>query len=255
MSEHVMEAQNIKMYFGGVHAVDDISVYVDKNEILGIIGPNGSGKTTLVNVLTGIYTPTEGKCLFNGQDITGKKLQNMTGLGIARTFQNLRIFKALTVMDNILVGQHLTISNSPLDTLFHGKRYREAEKKARSRAMEALQLVGLEKNAEDFAGAIPYGAQKRLELARALVMEPQLLMLDEPTAGLNGVESEELMMLVKEIQQKNQISIILIEHNMKLMMKLSDRVLVMDAGREIALGVPEEIQSNPVVIKAYLGEG
>lgn len=121
--------------------------------------------------------------------------------------------------------------------------------------MEALQLVGLEKNAEDFAGAIPYGAQKRLELARALVMEPQLLMLDEPTAGLNGVESEELMMLVKEIQQKNQISIILIEHNMKLMMKLSDRVLVMDAGREIALGVPEEIQSNPVVIKAYLGEG
>ncbi len=255
MSEHVMEAQNIKMYFGGVHAVDDISVYVDKNEILGIIGPNGSGKTTLVNVLTGIYTPTEGKCLFNGQDITGKKLQNMTGLGIARTFQNLRIFKALTVMDNILVGQHLTISNSPWDILFHGKHYRETERKARERAMEALELVGLEKNADDFAGAIPYGAQKRLELARALVMDPRLLMLDEPTAGLNGVESEELMMLVKEIQQRNQISIILIEHNMKLMMKLSDRVLVMDAGREIALGVPAEIQSNPVVIKAYLGEG
>lgn len=255
MSEHVMEAKNIKMYFGGVHAVDDISVYVDKNEILGIIGPNGSGKTTLVNVLTGIYTPTEGKCLFNGQDITGKKLQNMTGLGIARTFQNLRIFKALTVMDNILVGQHLTISNSPWDILFHGRHYRETERKARERAMEALELVGLEKNADDFAGAIPYGAQKRLELARALVMNPQLLMLDEPTAGLNGVESEELMMLVKEIQQKNQISIILIEHNMKLMMKLSDRVLVMDAGREIALGVPAEIQINPVVIKAYLGEG
>lgn len=255
MNEHVMEAQNIKMYFGGVHAVDDISVYVDKNEILGIIGPNGSGKTTLVNVLTGIYTPTAGKYLFNGQDITGKKLQNMTGLGIARTFQNLRIFKALTVMDNILVGQHLTIPSSPIDILFHNRHYKETEQKARDRAMEALALVGLEKNADDFAGALPYGAQKRLELARALVMEPKLLMLDEPTAGLNGVESEDLMMLVKEIQQRDQISIILIEHNMKLMMKLSDRVLVMDAGREIALGVPAEIQSNPVVIKAYLGEG
>lgn len=255
MKEHVLETQNVKMYFGGVHAVDDISVYVDQNEIFGIIGPNGSGKTTLVNVLTGIYTPTEGKVFFQGQDITGQKLENMTGLGIARTFQNLRIFRALTVMDNVLVGQHLTVKSSPLANLFHTKAYKQAESDARDRAMEALRMVGLENNVNDFAGSIPYGAQKRLELARAMVMNPKLLMLDEPTAGLNGVESEELMMLVKEIQQKNGISIILIEHNMKLMMKLSDRVLVMDAGKQIALGVPEEIQANPVVIKAYLGEG
>ncbi len=255
MSAHVLEAQAIKMYFGGVHAVDGISVFVDQNEILGVIGPNGSGKTTLINVLTGIYQPTEGNCLFNGQDITGRKLQDMTGLGIARTFQNLRIFRALTVMDNVLVGQHLTIKSSPIANLFHTKSWKHAEEAARERALEALRLVGLESNADDFAGSIPYGAQKRLELARALVKEPKLLMLDEPTAGLNSVESENLMMLVKEIQRQNGISIILIEHNMKLMMKLSDRVLVMDAGKEIALGVPEEVQSNPVVIKAYLGEG
>lgn len=255
MSVHVLEAQNIKMYFGGVHAVDGISVYVDPNEILGVIGPNGSGKTTLINVLTGIYTPTEGKCFFEGADITGRKLQDMTGLGIARTFQNLRIFKALSVMENVLVGQHLTIKSSPVANLFHTKAWKRSEEQGRERALDALRMVGLEKNVDDFAGSIPYGAQKRLELARALVMEPKLLMLDEPTAGLNGVESENLMMLVKDIQQKNGISIILIEHNMKLMMKLSDRVLVMDAGREIALGVPEEVQANPVVIKAYLGEG
>lgn len=255
MNEHVLEAQNIKMYFGGVHAVDGISVYVDSNEILGVIGPNGSGKTTLINVLTGIYTPTEGKCFFLGKDIIGRKLQDMTGLGIARTFQNLRIFKALSVMDNVLVGQHLTIQASPVANLFHTKSWKRHEEEGRERALEALRMVGLENSVDDFAGSIPYGAQKRLELARALVMDPKLLMLDEPTAGLNGVESENLMMLVKDIQQEHKISIILIEHNMKLMMKLSDRVLVMDAGREIALGVPEEVQANPVVIKAYLGEG
>ena len=137
MNDHVLEAQNIKMYFGGVHAVDGISVYVDPNEILGIIGPNGSGKTTLINVLTGIYTPTEGKCFFQGQDITGKKLQDMTGLGIARTFQNLRIFKALTVMDNVLVGQHLKVKTSFAASLFHTKSWKEGEEKGRSRAMEA----------------------------------------------------------------------------------------------------------------------
>ena len=255
MNEHVLEAQNIKMYFGGVHAVDGISVYVDQDEILGVIGPNGSGKTTLINVLTGIYTPTEGKCLFYGKDITGRKLQDMTGLGIARTFQNLRIFKALTVMDNVLVGQHLSIKCSPLANLFHTKAWKKSEEAGRERALEALKMVGLENSVNEFAGSMPYGAQKRLELARALVMDHKLLMLDEPTAGLNAVESENLMMLVKEIQQANHISVILIEHNMKLMMKLSDRVLVMDAGKQLALGVPEEIQSNPMVIKAYLGEG
>lgn len=255
MNEHVLEAQNIKMYFGGVRAVDGISCYVDKNEILGIIGPNGSGKTTLINVLTGIYQPTEGRYLLNGTDITGRKLEDMTGLGIARTFQNLRIFRALTVMDNVLVGQHQSIKTSMIDNFFHTKRWKQSEEEARARAVEALRMVGLEHSVNDFAGSIPYGAQKRLELARALVMNPKVLMLDEPTAGLNGVESEDLMMLVKDIQQQQGISIILIEHNMKLMMKLSDRVLVMDAGKEIALGVPEEVQNNPVVIKAYLGEG
>ena len=252
--EHLLEIRNLKMYFGGVHAVDDITTYVDAKEMLGIIGPNGSGKTTLINAITGVYTATEGSIHFHNQDITRKKLDDMTALGIARTFQNLRIFKAMNALDNVLVGQHLSLESNLFDAIFRTKRYKKCEEKARETAMDALRMVGLEKHVYDYAGAMPYGMQKKLEIARALVMRPKLLILDEPTAGMNAVESQEQISLIKKIQHEHEIAVILIEHNMKLMMEMADRILAMDAGKEIAQGLPAEIQNNQLVIKAYLGE-
>lgn len=251
---HLLEMQNVKMYFGGVHAVDGISIHVDEGEMLGVIGPNGSGKTTLINALTGVYTATDGAVIFEGRDITRRKLQDMTGLGIARTFQNLRIFKAMTTLENVLVGQHLSVNTTLFDAIFRTPRYRSAERQAEEKARRALEMVGLAGHEDDIAGAMPYGMQKKLEIARALVMEPHLLILDEPTAGMNAVESEEQIALIKRIQTEQHIAVILIEHNMKLMMKMADRILAMDAGREIAQGVPAEIQNNERVIRAYLGE-
>lgn len=252
--EHLLEAQDIKMYFGGVHAVDGINMYVDKNEMLGIIGPNGSGKTTFFNALTGIYKATSGRFIFKGQDITNKKLQDMSKYGIARTFQNLRIFRALTVKENVLIGEHINIKTNAVDAILHTKAWKARENEALKTAEQALEQVGLDKVVEEIAGSLPYGMQKRLELARALVTKPELLLLDEPTGGMNSVESTELMGLVKSIQKDMGISVILIEHNMKLMMKMADRILAMDAGKEIAHGIPEEVQVNPEVIRAYLGE-
>ena len=252
--EHLLEMQDVKMYFGGVHAVDGITAAVDKGKMFGIIGPNGSGKTTLINALTGVYTATSGKFIFCGKDITKKKLQDMTELGIARTFQNLRIFTAMTVLENVQVGMHTHIRENLIDAIFKTPKYRRYEEESRLRANRALEMVGLEKQMDNYAGAMPYGMQKKLEIARALVMDPQLLILDEPTAGMNAVESEEQIQLVKRIQEERQIAVILIEHNMKLMMKMADYVLAMDAGKEIAKGVPEEIQNNERVIRSYLGE-
>lgn len=252
--EHLLEIKNLKMYFGGVHAVDDITTYVDAKEMLGIIGPNGSGKTTLINAITGVYTATAGTIHFNGQDITKKKLEDMTGIGIARTFQNLRIFKAMDALDNVLVGQHLSLKSNLFDAIFRTKRYKKSEERAREMAIDALKMVGLEKHIHDYAGAMPYGLQKKLEIARALVMGPKLLILDEPTAGMNAVESQEQISLIRRIQHEQEIAVILIEHNMKLMMEMADRILAMDAGKEIAQGLPAQIQSNQLVIKAYLGE-
>ena len=250
---HLLEARDISMHFGGVRAVDGISMYVDSNETLGVIGPNGSGKTTFFNALTGIYTPTAGSFWLKGAEITGKQLQEMTSLGVARTFQNLRIFKAMTVMENVLVGQNIRIHTSLWDALIHSANWNKSEKDARERAMVALGQVGLADMQKEIAGSMSYGLQKRLELARALVCNPELLLLDEPTAGMNSVEADELMNLVKEIREQRGIAVILIEHNMKVMMRTATRIMAMDTGRKIAEGTPEEIQNNEQVIRAYLG--
>ena len=198
---HLLEVKELKMYFGGVHAVDGISFDIDVGDIFGIIGPNGSGKTTLINAITGVYNPTAGSILFDGRDITKEKLENLVSIGICRTFQNLKLHKALTVLENVIVGEHLENTSNFFDAVFRTKRFRENEERARARAYEQLEKVGLSANANDFVSELPYGMQKRLEIARALAMDPKLLILDEPTAGMNAVEAAEQIALVKKLNE------------------------------------------------------
>ncbi len=252
---HFLEVEHLKMYFGGVKAVDDLSFYVDEHELLGIIGPNGSGKTTVFNGVTGIYKPTGGKVIFDGKDITGQSLRNMVYLGISRTFQNLRIFKAMTVLDNIMIGDTKNNHSNLFNAVFHTPRYRKYEEEARQNALEILEMTGLTEYRNKYVGSLPYGMQKRIEFARAVVVNPKLLLLDEPAAGLNSKEAEELMELIIEVKNRKGFTIIMIDHNMKIMMSSAERIVAMETGQLLAEGTPSEIQNDPDVIKAYLGEG
>ena len=250
----VLETKGATMRFGGLTAVDDLNLVINEGEIVSMIGPNGAGKTTCFNMITGIYQPTAGDIYFYGQKITGKRPDQVAALGIARTFQNIRLFKTMSVLDNVMAATHMHRKSGLFSNIFHLPNAVSEERKMKEKAMEMLKAVGLEKYSDWQATSLPYGLQRRLEIARALVSNPKLLLLDEPAAGMNPKESDELADFIFEIKEKFHITVFLIEHHMKLVMKVSDRIYVEQYGKTIAMGSPEEISNNPLVIQAYLGE-
>ena len=249
----VLKADHITIQFGGLVAVSDFCVTIKEGELLGLIGPNGAGKTTIFNMLTGVYKPTKGKIYFYDRDITAKRVDQITALGVGRTFQNIRLFSELSVIENVMVGSHLRLQSSFFQAVFHTPRYIKEDGQMKEEAKQLLGEVHLEKFENKIAGSLPYGEQRRLEIARALATKPKLLLLDEPAAGMNPQESRDLMNFIQRIQNKFRLTIILIEHDMRVVMGICKRILVLDYGVTIAEGKPVEIQHNPEVIKAYLG--
>jgi branched-chain amino acid transport system ATP-binding protein len=250
----LLEAKAVTIRFGGLTAVSEFSLAMDAHELVGLIGPNGAGKTTIFNMLTGVYKPTEGHIAIDGQSIAHKKPHEITALGAARTFQNIRLFKELSVLDNVKIGGHIHYKYSAAAAVLQTNRFHEAEEKAEAEAIELLRTFNLHSRAHYDARNLAYGDQRRLEIARALAARPKLLLLDEPAAGLNTGETIALMDKIHEIRDRFSLAILLIEHNMELVMGICERIIVLNFGRTIAHGTPEEIRSNPVVIEAYLGE-
>ncbi|MEE4376048.1 MAG: high-affinity branched-chain amino acid ABC transporter ATP-binding protein LivG [Candidatus Competibacteraceae bacterium] len=250
----LLQVTGLSMRFGGLLAVDGVSFNVEQGQIFAVIGPNGAGKTTVFNCVSGFYQPTDGQALLDGRPIHRLTSHQIARHGLVRTFQNMRLFKNMTVVENLLVSQHTQLVTGLWQGLFQIPKYRKAEKQALERAAFWLDQVGLLSFANREAGNLAYGQQRRLEIARCMITQPKLLLLDEPAAGLNPQETRELDMLIKGLRTEHGVSVLLIEHDMSLVMGISEQILVMENGRPIALGTPEQIRANPRVIKAYLGE-
>jgi branched-chain amino acid transport system ATP-binding protein len=249
----LLETRGLSKTFGGLKAVQNVDLRVEANRIVSVIGPNGAGKTTFFNCLSGIYRPDGGEILLDGRDITGRASHQISKLGMSRTFQNIRLFPEMTVLENVLVAQFQHRSISPVPLLARSKNFCEQEKDSRNEAMEFLDFVGIRHLARSISSNLAYGLQRRLEIARALATKPRILLLDEPAAGMNPQEAVEMVGLISRIRERG-LSVILIEHHMKVVMSISDEILVLDHGVPIAHGTPEKVRNDPQVIKAYLGE-
>lgn len=250
----VLEVKHLGITFGGLKAVDDFCLEIGESELVGLIGPNGAGKTTVFNLLTGVYQPTEGTYYLNGLKMNGKRTHQVVRAGIARTFQNIRLFKKMTVLENVIVAMNMHMSYSLIASVFRSRKFWREEAEIEKRARELLEIVHLEDKADYIAENLPYGQQRRLEIARALATGMKLLLLDEPAAGMNPTETAELLDIIHVIRKKFQISVLLIEHDMSLVMKVCERIQVIDYGITIAHGTAEEIANHPEVIRAYLGK-
>ena len=250
----LLKVDNVSMVFGGLRAVSNLSMHIDEGELIGLIGPNGAGKTTAFNMITGVYTPTEGKVYFNGQQSSGKKSYQVTQMGMARTFQNIRLFSELSVIDNVKIAYNMHVTYNLADAIVRDGKYLSEEEYITQKALDLLKIFHLEEEAHEVAKNLPYGKQRRLEIARALATEPKLLLLDEPAAGMNPQETKELMEMIRWIRKEFNLSILLIEHDMGLVMGVCQRIYVLEYGLCIASGTPDEIRRNKRVIEAYLGE-
>ena len=250
----VLETRKLGISFGGLKAVNDFNIKIYPGELVGLIGPNGAGKTTVFNLLTGVYVPTEGTVILNGQPLNGKKTYQFVEAGVARTFQNIRLFRQMTVIDNVKAAFTKDIRYNLFDASFRTKKYWDTEKRITDKAMELLEICGLADKANELAASLPYGRQRKLEIARALATDMKLLLLDEPAAGMNPTETAELLACINTIRERFGVAILLIEHDMSLVMNICERIQVIDYGQTIASGLPAEIASNPRVIAAYLGE-
>lgn len=250
----VLSAKNISITFGALKAVTDFNLEIKENELVGLIGPNGAGKTTVFNIITGVYSPTSGEYYFNGEPVTKTPTYKLVKKGLARTFQNIRLFKYMSVLDNVLVANNFNMKYGILSGIFRFPNYWREEKEAKEKAMELLKIFDLDQYADTAAGNLPYGKQRKLEIARAMATNPKLLLLDEPAAGMNPTETEELMNTIRLIRDKFNIAILLIEHDMKLVLGICERLVVLDHGTTIAAGDPIEVINAPAVVTAYLGQ-